>query len=156
MFCSKCGELVSPSVRFCSACGTPTSSTKAGSTSPVNPTETKSPTKTTTKFWTPRKIVLTIVGAIIGITISAIIRSGANPLNGEVALDVNLVETTIHDGVLEQSGEEVTVECPGTMAGKPGDTRNCVVTDSTGAVYFVVVTFESSKGDITWMLDPQQ
>lgn len=122
----------------------------------MNPAESKSSTKSTTKFWTPRKIVLTIVGAIIGITISAIIRSGANPLNGEVALDVNLVETTIHDGVLEQSGEEVAVECPGTMAGKPGDTRNCVVTDSTGAVYFVVVTFESSKGDITWKLDPQQ
>lgn len=122
----------------------------------LQPVSSPKPAESKTKFWTTKKIVLTVVGAIIGITISAIIRSGANPLNGEVALDVNLVETTIHDGVLDQSGEEVTVECPSTMAGKPGDTRNCVVTDSVGAVYFAVVTFESSKGDITWMLDPQQ
>ena len=156
MFCSNCGGSLASTQRFCSSCGTPTTSAGAGGTSAAKPSETSSLTKPTTKFWTPQKIALTIVGGIIGLIISVIIRSGANPLNGEVALDVNVIETTIHDGVLEQSGEEVSVECPSTMAGKPGETRNCVVTDSTGAVYFVVVTFESSKGDISWKLDPQQ
>lgn len=153
MYCSKCGAALSPTVRFCPDCGNAASNQKA-SVIPQPEMLNTATADTNTKYWTKRRIIWVIVVVIIVTAISSIVRnlSPTKPSNGQVALDVNLVETTIHDGILEQNGEDVTVDCPSEMIGKPGDTRNCVVTDSTGTNYFVVVTFESSKGDITWIL----
>lgn len=147
MFCTQCGASIAPEVKFCSSCGNATSE-QVSELASISSDQTKN------KFWTTKRIVLTIVGGIVGIAIAAAIRSGAsNPFNGEVSLDVDKVETTIHDGILEQTGEDSTVECPSEMSGKPGDTRNCLVTDSIGQKFFVVVTFENTKGDISWVLE---
>lgn len=147
MFCSQCGATIMPEVKFCSSCGKET-------TQLVSEPASNSTGQSRSKFWTTKKVVLTIVGAIVGIAITTALRSGAsNPFSGEVSLDVDKVETTIHDGILEQAGDDTTVECPSEMSGKPGDTRNCLVTDSIGQKFFVVVTFENSKGDISWVLE---
>ena len=147
MFCSQCGSTITPEVKFCSSCGKET-------THLFPESALGSSDQTKSKFWTTKKVVLTIVGAIVGIAIAAAIKPGAtNPFSGEVSLDVDRVETTIHDGILEQTGDDTTVECPSEMLGKPGDTRNCLVTDSIGQKFFAVVTFENSKGDISWVLE---
>jgi len=75
--------------------------------------------------------------------------SGRLP-DGTVNLDVSMIEQEIQSGILDQSGLAVTVACPETMQGKPGDTRNCVVTTADGTYIKAVVTIESSNGDITW------
>jgi uncharacterized protein YceK len=53
-------------------------------------------------------------------------------ISGEVTLDTAKVQQSIVDGI-------------------PGDTRNCVATALIdGSTAKVVVTIESSQGDITW------
>lgn len=73
-------------------------------------------------------------------------------------LDMPALESQIQDWVEEQldangfGGFSADVQCPSSMAARPGETFNCVVQYSDGTSGLVVVTVENSAGDVTWVL----
>ena len=75
--------------------------------------------------------------------------SSVDQISG-VDLDVDRVEQTIEDGVLEQADIYVTATCPDPMAGQVGDTRTCSIEDDYGDVELVDVTIQNDNGDIIW------
>lgn len=96
-----------------------------------------------------------IATAAIAIGLAALV-SGCSQIgalvSGEVTIDSKLVEKTIEEGVLEQAGFEVSVECPSPMSGQVGDVRQCVVTDEFGQKAFADITIQNRDGYITWMI----
>jgi type IV pilus biogenesis protein CpaD/CtpE len=95
-----------------------------------------------------------VLAAIVSLTpLLAGCSSVLSSINGDVTLDTAKVQQIIVDGIKKQSDIDVTVECPSLMQGKPGDTRNCIATALVdGSTAKIVVTIESSQGDITWEL----
>lgn len=69
-----------------------------------------------------------------------------------VTLDSRLIENTIEEGVLDQSGVSVVAECPDSLSGQPGDVRQCLVTDDLGNKALVDITIQNMQGFITWEL----
>jgi hypothetical protein len=94
--------------------------------------------------------------AILSFTAAVFTMSGCAQLapliSGEVLLDSSLVEKTIEDGVFEQGGFYVTVECPDPMSGQVGDVRQCLVSDEFGQNTFADVTIQNRQGFMTWQL----
>jgi hypothetical protein len=76
--------------------------------------------------------------------------TAASLINGDVLLDSSIVEGNIRDGVLEQSGLVVEVECPDPMSGQVGDTRQCLAQDEFGDSYLVDVTIQNREGFVIW------
>jgi hypothetical protein len=70
-------------------------------------------------------------------------------LNGEVILDPNRVEKGIEDGIYEQSGIDVTAECPDPLSAAVGETRTCIVTYS-GFTEKVDITVQNTEGYFIW------
>ena len=93
---------------------------------------------------------------LIGATTSILFLSGcstaASLISGDVILDSSLVEENIRDGVLEQSGFIIDVECPEPMSGQVGDTRQCLAQDEFGDSYLVDVTIQNREGYIIWQV----
>jgi hypothetical protein len=91
---------------------------------------------------------------LIGATTSIVFLSGcstaASLISGDVILDSSVVEENIRDGVLEQSGLVISVECPDPMSGQVGDTRQCLANDEFGNSYLVDVTIQNREGYIIW------
>jgi hypothetical protein len=100
-----------------------------------------------------------LIGAGVGLVVWLLIQfavvpsfTGRNAVAGTVTLDVAKVEENIRS-TLASNGFTVTVQCPSEMVGKPGETRNCLVSnDSDGTKSMAVVTIESLQGDITWVI----
>ena len=91
------------------------------------------------------------VGAII--LVGNIIWFGARPYLIGVDMDVaeieaNIVSTYADDGV------SVTVDCPDPFVARPGETRNCLVTENTfGIQVMAKVTVENANGTFTWVAE---
>ena len=89
-----------------------------------------------------------------GILLSVFLLSGcstaASLISGDVLLDSSIVEENIRDGVLEQSGLVIEVECPDPLSGQVGDTRQCLAQDEFGDSYLVDVTIQNREGYIVW------
>lgn len=94
------------------------------------------------------------VSLLIGATASIVFLSGcttaASLISGEVILDSSVVEKNIRDGVLEQSGLVIDVECPDPMSGQVGDTRQCLAQDEFGGSSLVDVTIQNREGYVIW------
>jgi hypothetical protein len=97
------------------------------------------------------KITQVFISGFFALTLSGCAQL-APLVSGEVFLDSDLVEKTIEDGVLEQSGFYVVAECPDPMSGQVGDSRQCILTDELGSIYFVEVRIQNRDGFITWQV----
>lgn len=174
MFCTKCGSAIEPTWAHCPSCGTAnaeaTKSTGPKRKAPVvaapsadtdfhsrpdddtgSPNAVPEPATRSSRRG--RNWGITVAIAIVAwLLVQFVIMPALSGrlLDGGVNLDVTLVEQEIENGVLDQAGVSATVDCPDTMQGKPGETRNCIVTASDGTILKAVVTIESSNGDITW------
>jgi hypothetical protein len=73
-------------------------------------------------------------------------------LSGEVQMDPSIIEQNIIDKYSED-GITVTVDCPDPFSAKPGDSRNCLVTDDAGNTAMAVVTVENREGTFTWVVE---
>jgi hypothetical protein len=73
-------------------------------------------------------------------------------ISGDVILDSSLVEENIRDGVREQSGLVIDVECPDPLSGLVGDSRQCIAEDDFGQAYIVDVTIQNRDGYIVWQV----
>ena len=91
---------------------------------------------------------------LLGATTSIVLLSGcttaASLISGDVILDSSVVEKNIREGVLEQSGLVIDVECPDPMSGQVGDTRQCLAQGESGESYLVDVTIQNREGYIVW------
>jgi hypothetical protein len=81
-------------------------------------------------------------------SISACAEVGA-VLNGEVILDANRVESGIKDGIKDQSGIDVSVECPDPLSAEVGETRTCLIRYS-GLTEMVDITVQNTDGYFIW------
>lgn len=99
------------------------------------------------------KLLKTSLVAGLGLVLSGC-TSLISGLSGEVILDTRLLEETIEEGVLDQTGLTSTATCPDSLSGVPGDVRQCTVEDDFGGIYFVDVTIQNREGDITWQVRP--
>jgi hypothetical protein len=91
------------------------------------------------------------IGSLVVILIAIALianATGKNIVTGELNLDVARVEKAISDSF---SPLAVTVSCPHPMSGKPGDSRNCLVTAQDGSTVLEVVTIENNNGDVTFI-----
>lgn len=70
-------------------------------------------------------------------------------LNGEVLLDVNRVENEIKDGIYDQSGIDVSVECPDPLSAEVGESRTCLIRYS-GLTELVDITVQNTDGYVIW------
>lgn len=70
-------------------------------------------------------------------------------------IDVDRLETTLTDGLTEQTGAAIeSVECPDEIAMEAGDEFECTATDDQGNTGVVTVTQDDDQGNITWKLKP--
>ena len=72
---------------------------------------------------------------------------------GGTEADIPLIETQIGNGILEQTGYDVEVDCPDTIDWKAGGSFGCFATDETGDQVRVTVYMENDEGDITWAVE---
>ena len=73
-------------------------------------------------------------------------------LSGEVQMDPDIIEQNIIDKYAED-GMTVTVECPDPFSAKPGESRNCLITDDMGNTAMAAVTVENREGAFTWVAE---
>ena len=93
-------------------------------------------------------VVAGIVAASLSLSGCAAVLS---QLSGEVQMDPSIIEQNIIDKYAED-GITVTVDCPDPFSAKPGDSRNCLVTDDSGQTAMAVVTVENREGTFTWVV----
>lgn len=94
-----------------------------------------------------------IVRALMVLSLSASLvgcSEVAATFNGEVLLDPSKIEQNIKDGIEEQSGVTVDVECPDPMSAQVGDSRQCVARDDYGNSALVQVTVQNRDGYVIW------
>lgn len=66
-------------------------------------------------------------------------------------LDVERLESTIADGLEEQTGLTIeSVDCPDEIAMEAGNEFECTAVDSGGSTAAVTVTQDDADGNITW------
>lgn len=69
-------------------------------------------------------------------------------------LDVERLETTLTDGLEEQTGAVIeSVECPDEIPLEAGNEFECTATDDQGNTGTIIVTQDDDEGSITWRLD---
>jgi hypothetical protein len=159
MYCSACGTKNPNKFKFCSSCGVPivvpAASPAPAPNSSSTPAEfnaealsnlyqeSAAPKTGMSPAW---KRALT-VGAII--LIGNIIWFGARPYLIGVTINSPLLESNIVAKYAE-NGISVTADCPDPFVARPGESRNCLVTDDYGTTAIVKVSVENTNGDVTW------
>jgi len=69
-------------------------------------------------------------------------------------LDVDRLETTLTEGLEEQTGVVIeSVECPNEVAMEAGNEVECTATDDQGNTGTIIVTQDDDEGNITWRLE---
>ena len=69
-------------------------------------------------------------------------------------LDVDRLETTLTDGLEEQTGVVIeSVECPNEVPMEAGNEFECTATDDQGNTGTIIVTQDDDEGNITWRLE---
>lgn len=71
-------------------------------------------------------------------------------LDSVPGLDIRVIESSIRDGIQEQLGIVVSVECPPAPSAEPGSTFTCVATGSSGTNSLVDVTVQDRTGYVVW------
>ena len=91
------------------------------------------------------------VGVII--LIGNIIWFGARPYLIGVTMDSAFVESNIESSYADQ-GLSVTVVCPDPFIARPGESRDCLVTeDLLGLQVMATVTVSNANGDFSWIAE---
>lgn len=165
VYCIECGTKNLESAKFCSSCGTRLGTEKKATTTstskPLNkdsasaitdgPDSLRGPYPANevkgTRLSTGWKRALTIIVIVI---VGNVIWFSARPYIVGVTIDAGQVEQNIISTYGDQ-GISVTAECPDPFVARPGETRNCLVTDEFGTKAMAVVTVENTNGDITWV-----
>ncbi len=69
-------------------------------------------------------------------------------------LDVDRLETTLTEGLEEQTGVVIeSVECPDEVPMEAGNEFECTATDDQGNTGTIIVTQDDDEGNITWRLE---
>ena len=72
---------------------------------------------------------------------------------GDKKLDTDKLEGKIKDGIQKQAGVKVkTVDCPGDIKVKKGDTFNCKATTTSGQDANVKVTQQDDDGNVNYQV----
>ena len=72
---------------------------------------------------------------------------------GDKKLDTGKLEGKIKDGIQKQAGVKIrTVECPGDVKVKKGDTFNCKATTRSGQTASVKVTQQDDEGNVNYQV----
>jgi hypothetical protein len=72
---------------------------------------------------------------------------------GDKKLDTDKLESKIKDGIQKQAGVRVkSVDCPGDVKVKKGDTFNCKATTSSGQTANVKVTQQDDEGNVNYQV----
>jgi hypothetical protein len=72
---------------------------------------------------------------------------------GDKKLDTDKLEGKIQDGIEKQAGVKIkSVDCPGDVKVKKGDTFNCKATTSSGQTANVKVTQQDDKGNVNYQV----
>jgi hypothetical protein len=88
------------------------------------------------------------IGAII--IVGNIIWFVARPYLIGVTIDSPLLESNIV-ATYADNDIAVTAECPDPFVARPGESRNCLVTDDYGTTAIIKVSVENTNGDFTWV-----
>jgi Domain of unknown function (DUF4333) len=69
-------------------------------------------------------------------------------------LDVDRLETTLTEGLEEQTGVVIeSVECPDEIPMEAGNQFECTATDDQGNTGTIIVMQDDDEGSITWRLE---
>jgi Domain of unknown function (DUF4333) len=72
---------------------------------------------------------------------------------GDKKLDTKKLEGKIKDGIEKQAGVKIkSVDCPGDVKVKKGDTFNCKATTEKGQSANVKVTQQDDKGNVNYQV----
>ena len=72
---------------------------------------------------------------------------------GDKKLNTGKLEGKIKDGIQKQAGVKIrTVECPGDVKVKKGDTFNCKATTRSGQTASVKVTQQDDEGNVNYQV----
>jgi hypothetical protein len=72
---------------------------------------------------------------------------------GDKKLDTGKLEGKIKDGIEKQAGVKIkSVDCPGDVKVKKGDTFNCKATTNSGQSAKVKVTQQDDKGNVNYQV----
>ncbi|MEU7060032.1 DUF4333 domain-containing protein [Streptomyces sp. NPDC046197] len=69
-----------------------------------------------------------------------------------VSMDTSAVQRQIEQGVQQQTGTAVTVQCPSSVTVRTGESFQCVVTAQDGSTAMATVTVQNSQGEFVWRL----
>ena len=78
--------------------------------------------------------------------------TAASLIGGEVVLDSKKIQDGIRKEISNQSGLNVSVECPDPMSGPVGESRQCVAEDDLGQKYVIDVTIQNRDGYVVWQV----
>ena len=159
MYCSSCGTHNPASVKFCTHCGgrmnvgTTNNQAETPASLYVPPSPTVAPpildyssAPTSTGISPGWKRALT-VGVII--EIGWIAWFALRPTFVGVTIDVSSLESNI-ESTYAENGISVIADCPDPFVARPGESRNCLVTDDWGTTAIIKVSVENTNGDVTW------
>jgi hypothetical protein len=68
-------------------------------------------------------------------------------------LDTDQLESEIASGIEEQTGAQVSVDCPGDVDIEAGSTFTCTAMDEQGTERTVRVTQTDDEGNVDWELE---
>jgi len=99
------------------------------------------------------RVLWLVLGVVVGVVV---ILAGAFVVWVLVSpdeADIPAIEKEISQGVQEQGGVAVDVDCPDTVEWQSGQTFHCDVAAEDGTTGKATVTMENDDGDITWSVE---
>lgn len=90
-----------------------------------------------------------VVGILVLIGVGVFVYHALQP----TPVDIAGVEQQIRDGVKDQSGTNVTVDCPDSIDWDTGGEFHCIVEDNQGNRATATVSMENDDGEITWRIE---
>jgi hypothetical protein len=99
--------------------------------------------------------VLKAVFRIRALSLVAVVFFGACSFSfGSKNLNTDKLETEVENGIQDQVGVAVTVDCPTDVKIEKGNEFTCTATDDQGSSRTVNVVQEDDEGNINWELAP--
>lgn len=90
---------------------------------------------------------------LIGVAVLVAIYGAQHLFMGD-ELDIPALEAEIESGVLEQTGQRLTVDCPDSIDWETGEEFHCIAESRQGQRGRVTVTMENDEGEVIWELQP--
>lgn len=86
--------------------------------------------------------------------LAALALAGCVPVGGS-EVDGAVIEDGVREGLEDQLGDGVSVECPDAVTSRKGEIVDCVADDGVDRLV-VRVTFDDSEGHFRWELTTQR